>query len=129
MANPGTDPVVIREEDVKAFIAPSPDHRLLRVMLSPRREPVAQGVSLGIVEVKPGPIPPAHSHTITQEAWYFLSGRGQIRVGDRIIDVEPGMVVVSPPQVEHQLIANRSEVLKALFILSPAGDEEKLLVE
>ena len=98
-------------------------------MLSPKREPVAPGLAFGVVEVMPGPVPPPHSHSVTQEAWYFISGRGQIRVGDKLIDVEPGTVVVSPPQVEHQLINTGSEVLKALFIFTPAGDEEPLIVE
>ncbi len=129
MAALETDPIVIREQDVKAFIAPSPDHRSLKVVLSPKREPASSGLAIGIVEVKPGPTPPAHSHASTQEAWYFLSGKGQIRVGEKTIDVEPGMVVVSPPQVEHQLIANGTDVLKAVFMLTPAGDEVPLIVE
>ena len=129
MAAPSKDPIVIREKDVKPFVAASPDHRSLRIMLSPKREPVAPGLAFGIVEVKPGPVPPPHSHATTQEAWYFISGRGQIRVGDRTIEVEPGTVVVSPPQVEHQLINTGTELLKAVFLFTPAGDEEPLLVE
>ncbi len=129
MAAPSNEPIVIREKDVKPFIASSPDHRSLKIVLSPKREPVASGLAIGVVEVKPGPVPPPHSHSTTQEAWYFISGKGQIRVGDKTVDVEPGTVVVSPPQVEHQLINTGTEVLKAIFLFTPAGDEESLLME
>jgi mannose-6-phosphate isomerase-like protein (cupin superfamily) len=129
MESSSKEPFVIHERNVKPFVAQSPDHRELRVMLSPERDGVAPGLAFGVVEVKPGPTPPPHSHSTTQEAWYFLSGKGQIVVGEKVIDVEPGTVVVSPPLVEHQLINTGTEVLKALFIFTPGGDEAALIVE
>ncbi len=74
-----------------------------------------------------GTIP--HFHETEQEAWYVIAGRGQIRVGDKQVEVEPGTVVVSPPQVEHQITNPGPEVLKALFIFSPAGPEEALFAD
>ncbi|HEX2988363.1 MAG TPA: cupin domain-containing protein [Chloroflexota bacterium] len=129
MGNSPKEPFVIHVRDVKPFVAQSPDHRELRVMLSPKRDGVAPGLAFGVVEVKPGPTPPPHSHATTQEAWYFLSGKGQIKVGEKVIEVEPGTVVVSPPQVDHQLINTGTEVLRALFIFTPSGDEVPLIVE
>lgn len=122
-------PLVIREKDVKPFVSPLPFNRTLRVLLSPSRAEAAPGVAFGAVEVGPNQVSPPHSHDVEQEAWYVISGRGTIRVGDTVVEVEPGTVVVSPPRVEHQLTNPGPDVLKALFIFSPAGPEEVLFAD
>jgi mannose-6-phosphate isomerase-like protein (cupin superfamily) len=120
---------VNRFVDVKPFIAPSADHRELRILLSPGRDGTAPGVAVGIVTMPPGFVAPPHQHEVEQEAWYFFEGTGQIRVGDDLIDVEPGTLVTGPPQIPHQLINPGPETLKAVFIFTPAGPESALIVE
>lgn len=122
-------PIVTRYQDVKPFIAPSEDHRLLKIMLSPQRDGSAPGVAFGIVEMPPGFSAPPHSHEIEQEAWFFYEGKGQIEVGDEIVDVEPGTVVASPTHTPHRLVNPGPGTLKALFVFTPAGPETALIVE
>lgn len=124
-----SDPIVIREQEVKPYVSQLPHRRTLRVLLSPRRVPAARGVAFGVVEVEAGQVSPPHSHEVEQEAWYVVSGQGQIRVGETKVEVGPGTVVVSPPRVEHQITNPGPEVLKALFIFSPAGPEEALFAD
>lgn len=123
------EPLVIHEEDVKPFVSPLPHRRSLRVLLSPSRGKVASGVAFGVVELSPGLTSPPHHHETEQEAWYVISGQGQIRVGEKVFEVRPGTVVVSPPRMEHQLTNPGPEVMKALFIFSPAGPEEALFAD
>ncbi|HEX2988100.1 MAG TPA: cupin domain-containing protein [Chloroflexota bacterium] len=123
------EPVVIREQDVKPFVSPLPHHRTIRVLLSPQKSPVATGVAFGVVEVGPGQVSPPHYHETEQEAWYVISGSGTIRVGDKTFPVEAGTVVVSPPQLEHQITNPGPEVFKAIFMFSPAGPETALFAE
>ena len=129
MSSESADPVVVREREVKPFVSELPHRRSLRVLISPQRAKVASGLAFGVVEIEPGLTTPPHLHETEQEAWYVIFGQGQIRVGERKIDVEAGTVVVSPPRVEHQLYNPGPEVLKALFIFSPAGPEEALFAD
>lgn len=122
-------PIVIRSQNIKPFIAPSEDHRLLKALLSPDRDGSAPGVALGSVEMPPGTIAPPHSHEVEQEAWFFYEGKGQIQVGDEIVEVEPGTVVASPPHTPHRLINPGPGPLKALFVLAPEGSVTALIVE
>lgn len=122
-------PFVIRRDQVKPLIATTADHRELRVMLSPERDGTLPGVAFGVVEMPGGFTAAPHQHEVEQEAWYFFEGRGQIKVGDELIDVEPGTVVASPPKTPHQLINPGPGMLKAVFIFTPSGPEKALIVE
>jgi mannose-6-phosphate isomerase-like protein (cupin superfamily) len=123
------EPVVIREQDVKPFVSPLPHHRTIRVLLSALKSPVEKGVAFGVVEVGPGQVSPPHHHETEQEAWYVISGRGSIRVGDKTIPVEAGTVVVSPPQMEHQITNPGPDIFKAIFMFSPSGPEAALFAD
>lgn len=129
MAGKQGEPFAIHRGQVKPFIAPTEDHRELRVMLSPDRDGTLPGVSIGLVELPAGFAPPPHQHEIEQEAWFVFEGKGQIKVGDQVIDVEPGSVVVSPPKMPHSLINPGPGPLKAVFIFTPSGPEKALIVE
>lgn len=122
-------PFVSRFEETKPFVFPSEDHREVRIMLSPGRDGTLPGMSMGVVTMPPGFAAPAHQHEVEQEAWYFFQGKGQIEVGDELIPVEPGVVVAGPPKVPHRLINPGPEVMKAVFVFTPAGPEKPLIVE
>lgn len=120
-------PFVIREADVKPFISEPPEHRSVKILLSPYLHPVHSSMSFGLVEVPPGHRSPYHNHEIEQEFWYVVSGTGQIRVEEEYVEVEPGTVVVAPAKSMHQLINTGTEVLKAVLALTPPGPEMKNL--
>ncbi len=129
MAGKQSKPFTIHQRQVKPFIAPTADHRLLWAVLSPDRDGTLPGASIGVVELPAGSPPPPHQHEVEQEAWYVFEGKGQIKVGDQVIDVEPGSVVVSPPKMPHSLINPGPGPLKAVFIFTPSGPEKALIVE
>ena len=118
-----------KREEVKPYIFDSPDHRAIRIMLSPERDNTMPGMAIGMVEMPGGFEAPPHQHESTQEAWYFIEGKGQIRIGDEVIDVEPGMVVASPPKTPHALINPGPGLLRAIFIFTPDGPEKFQIME
>lgn len=129
MAEQVSRPFVSRYGEVKPFVFPSEDHREVRIMMSPGRDGTATGVAIGVVDMPPGYSAPPHTHEIEQEAWYFFEGKGLIKIGDEVIDVEPGVVVAGPPRVPHQLINPGPGMLRAVFVFSPAGPEAPLIIK
>jgi len=116
--------IVIRAEEVKGWMSPPPHHRELKILLSPVLQGVSKDLSMGVVIIPPGESGDPHIHEGSQEAWYVISGRGKLRVGSEETELAPDMVVVAPAKIEHQIINDGEEPLKALFLFSPAGPEE-----
>ena len=75
------------------------------------------------VTVQPGGEPPLHVHAHEDEAYVVLNGRITFLVGDERIDAEPGSFVFLPRGVPHGF-AVRSEVARAVLLLTPGGLEE-----
>ena len=76
-----------------------------------------------MVILPPGESGDPHTHVDSQEAWYVVSGRGKLRVGGEEAELIPDTVIVAPAGVEHQIMNDGKEPLKAIFIFSPAGPE------
>jgi mannose-6-phosphate isomerase-like protein (cupin superfamily) len=119
--------IVVHAQDVKGWVSPPPHQRTLKVLLSPSLQDVAQGVGMGMVILPPGLTSPPHLHETEQEVWYVVSGTGRIRVGREEAEVGPDTIVVSPPGVEHQVINDGLETLKAIWLFTPAGPEVSYL--
>ncbi len=79
--------------------------------------------SLVEVTLQPGAEPPLHVHAREDEAFLVLNGRITFQFGDERVDAEPGAYVFLPRGVSHGF-AVRSEVARALVLLTPAGLEE-----
>lgn len=58
------------------------------------------GIVTGIAEIPPGGRLPLHHHE-PEEAYYIVSGRGQIEIADRTTVVGPGCAVYIPPNAPH----------------------------
>ena len=121
--------IAIHLNEVKPFQTSAPHQRELKVLLSPKVHGTSPHLSIGLVTIPPGESGNSHFHTAEQETWYVLSGFGKLIVGDERVELEPDMVVVAPVGVTHQIINDGNEILKALFIFSPAGPEEEFIVE
>jgi len=121
--------VTVHSESVKPFLSASPHQRELKVLLSPKLHGTSPNLSIGLVTIPPGESGNSHFHAAEQETWYVLSGFGKLVIGDERVDLKPDMVVVAPVGVTHQIINDGKEILKALFIFSPAGPEEEFIVE
>lgn len=62
-----------------------------------------------------------HVHTGKAEYWVVLTGQGVVGIGEQLIAVEEGDVVVTPPEVPHSLRNTGSEVLEFLNLVQPVG--------
>jgi len=120
--------MIIRKlNDVEPFWSAPPHHRKLRVLLSPKLKNSNHNLGLGVVEIPPGESGNAHQHTGEQETWYILSGMGKLIIGDVTYEIEPDMVITAPENIPHQILNDGKEVLKAIFIFTPAGPEEEFI--
>lgn len=60
-----------------------------------------QSMSMGVYQLPAGGTDPQQPHT-EDEAYYVVSGKGKIRVGDEIYPVEAGSVIFVAAHVEHK---------------------------
>lgn len=116
----------IRVSDAAEWVTDGPSTRALKVLLSPAEQPVSR-LAIGVMTLLPGNSSGLHQHAVTEEAWYIISGCGQVRIGDEVEAVEPGMVVLGPPGISHGFVNNGTQPLQALWIISPPGDEQPIL--
>src|SRR5690349_20894019 len=70
-----------------------------------------------------------HVHRIIEEIFYVIEGRVQIRVGERLLQAQPGDFVLVPPGVAHGFGSLEGGVAKMLLIISPAGVHERYFEE
>jgi mannose-6-phosphate isomerase-like protein (cupin superfamily) len=119
--------IIIHADQVKPWWSPPPHHRELKVLLSPVLQDVSNDLAIGMVTLPPGESGDPHTHHDSQECWYVISGKGKLKVGDEVAELVPDSVIVAPRGVEHQILNDGEEPLKALFFFSPAGPEEAVL--
>lgn len=72
--------------------------------------------------LEPGHEPRPHSHPHEQIA-YIISGRCEFHVGDEVIPMGPGDVLVIPGGVTHHAVVVGDEVVVNLDVFSPRRDE------
>jgi mannose-6-phosphate isomerase-like protein (cupin superfamily) len=71
-----------------------------------------------------------HLHHRSEEVYYFIGGRGRMRLGDREAEVGAGDCVVIPPGTRHKLWAGADADLVLLCACAPAySDEDTELTE
>jgi len=74
---------------------------------------------IGVVEYPVGSKSNAHTHEDLEEAFYCVSGTGQIRVNDKVFDIESGDAVYVAPGEEHAVINNGIKTLELVSTVSP----------
>lgn len=62
-----------------------------------------------------------HEHADREQVYYFLSGRGQMKIDDHLYDVREGDAVHVPPQTRHQLVNPTDEWIEHLIITARSG--------
>lgn len=65
-----------------------------------------------------------HYHRVTEELYFFTSGRGRLRVDGEERDVKPGDCVVLAPGAVHKLWNTGDEPLRLLCCCAPAYTHE-----
>lgn len=121
--------LVVKASEVKPFISPLPHQRELKVLLSPKIHHTSNLLGMGMVTIQPGQSGNPHLHEKEQETWFVISGHGKLVIGEEEVALEPEIVVVAPTGIPHQIINDSREILKALFIFTPAGPEEPHLLK
>ena len=75
-------------------------------------------MSLGLYVLPPGGVDGQQPHT-ENEAYYVISGRAVVRVGDEDRSVQPGSIVFAPPGTPHRF-HSITEELRLLVVFAPA---------
>ena len=87
----------------------------------------AESLSVGDVTVAPGGQVPTHIHP-TEEAMVILEGELQAMLGDEVIDVKEGQVVLAPAGVRHGFV-NKSSASARIMAIFPTANMERTLVD
>ena len=119
--------ITVDASEIEGFIASVPFKRTLKPLISPSIQSGVKGLGLGMTIFPPGSRSNSHSHDVTQEVWYVVSGEGEIVVGDETARLKPDMVVVAPPGLPHHLTNTGDEDLKVLWIFVPPGPETEFI--
>jgi uncharacterized cupin superfamily protein len=77
-----------------------------------------------ILRIPPGKAPYSfHSHSAQWEFYHVISGTGQVRHQDGIVDIEPGDAFLFKPGEPHQLINDGAEDLVVYVVAdNPIGE-------
>ncbi|KGF71901.1 hypothetical protein DO97_14455 [Neosynechococcus sphagnicola sy1] len=103
------------------------DGSLLRELLHPDKQAIAQRYSLAHATVPPGMACTPHALK-TSEVYYILSGTGVMHIDEEVQAVEPGDAIYIPPHA-HQFIHNQSrEPLVFLCLVDPAWRQEDEII-
>ncbi len=105
----------IKEQDVAGLQLPG---RLWKKLVAPD-EGNCQNMILGVVSFPPGANPGTHKHDHEEEIIYVISGRGETKVGDQVLPLEPGVAVFTEPGLEHGVHNTGSEPLVLVSVFSP----------
>jgi mannose-6-phosphate isomerase-like protein (cupin superfamily) len=87
--------------------------------------PQTCGMRSGRVHLKPGEACGQHSTKDHEELLVFLSGRGELSIGDNDrFAVGAGKTAYIPPQTPHDVRNTGSDPLTYIYCVAPAGDLE-----
>ncbi|HNH99737.1 MAG TPA: cupin domain-containing protein [Rhodocyclaceae bacterium] len=104
-----------------AQIAPfeTRDGSEIRELMHPAHHAV-RSQSLAEAIVEPGAATRLHLHRRTEEIYHVTAGRGRMRLGERVFDLERGDTVVIAPGTPHNVRNTGHLPLKILCACTPA---------
>jgi len=82
----------------------------------------------GVVALKPGQDFQAHYHNIMEENFYILEGEIEFHIDYQIFRCKPGDFIHVEPKKVHYLVNKGTTDFKALFMLAPYQDKDKVEV-
>jgi mannose-6-phosphate isomerase-like protein (cupin superfamily) len=117
---------VSKLDDLEPFV--TLDGSTIREIAGPSWTP-ARNQSLAEATVPPGGQTMPHYHRRAEELYFFIAGRGRMRLGHEQRAVAAGDCVVIPPGMVHQLRNAADEPLVLLCCCAPAyAHEDTVLV-
>ncbi|MFO7928825.1 MAG: dimethylsulfonioproprionate lyase family protein [Candidatus Humimicrobiaceae bacterium] len=100
-----------READIKKTTF---SDRWVKFAFGPQGKIKTGSLNLGIVEFGNNKTSMSHKHDV-EEALYVLSGKGKIKIGDKIYNLDHSEFIYIPKNTEHSIITSDCP-LKILFI-------------
>lgn len=79
----------------------------------------ARNLVFGLADFPGGTLAAPHTHETEEEILYTISGEGAIIAGEEEVRFEPGVAVLIPPGVAHQIRADGTETLRVVTVFSP----------
>ena len=73
-------------------------------------------------EIEPGTIPRLHSHP-HEQLLYIMSGTAEIVLGDEVLNLKAGDILLVPPDITHSLKALGNETVLNLDVFSPIRED------
>jgi|Deesub1362B_J571_1020462.scaffolds.fasta_scaffold06111_2 UTP--glucose-1-phosphate uridylyltransferase len=71
---------------------------------------------LSLTKLFPGKATSGHYHEDSEEVYYFLSGRGKIKLGEEVHEAQAGDIFTVPKDTFHQVINTGDDVLKFIAV-------------
>jgi len=100
---------------------PAPHARILKTVYSPEQDPDLVGdLTFFRCDIYPHSCSDVHSHEVSGEIMYVISGHGEGVLGDVVYQLEPDSAFYAPPGVPHQTRATTDEPLRMVTLFSPA---------
>ncbi len=88
-----------------------------------------QNYSIAVTHLEPGGSGEKHYHAESDEVYLFTSGHCTMKINDRIIRTEPGMVVIVEPPDLHEILPCEEEVTFYTFSIPPFKPEDYIIPE
>jgi mannose-6-phosphate isomerase-like protein (cupin superfamily) len=85
----------------------------------------AEHAGLAVLSGTPSFAVSEHTHDASAEVLYFEDGAGTMRIGDRTVDVGPGVTVYVPEGTPHSFEPTGTRPLRAIQFYAPSGPEQR----
>ena len=118
---------VINAFNQKAVRIPVPFDRNIRVLLAPDTQDIVKGISICHCIIPPGGRTDTHTHPGV-EMMYIISGYGEAKMGDEMLELKPDVLLVAPPGVVHDIRNYSEETMKFVPIFIP-GENASAIYE
>lgn len=117
------DPIILEEEAGEVIGSGGPT----RAVIKASSDATKGGFTMTDSTIAPGfPGPPLHWHREVTDSFYVLEGTLTVRLGDDLVEAEPGTYVCVPPGNVHTFSNRTDSPVRFLNISSPAGWENYL---
>ena len=103
------------------------DTAQIREILAPSNSSL-KSQSLAEAQVAPGKMTLEHYHTVFEEIYYVLRGKGIMRIGNEVKEVKAGDGIAIPPGQRHQIENTGVSNLVFLCCCSPAYTHENTIL-
>jgi quercetin dioxygenase-like cupin family protein len=108
-----TKPKVVHYSKVESkLFGPEAPGTFIRDLINDKNDG-APVYNMRMIEIGPGGNTPNHSHPYEHEN-YIVEGRGQVMMNEKYYDLNPGDIVLVPPNMQHQYRNSGKSVFKFL---------------